>query len=67
MGRVNRWDFYFDSIDPLIDRLSCDEEHILTKTELLTILEILQIFCDASDFPEFMEEPINALLSFFDS
>ena len=59
--------FYFDSIDPLIDRLSCDEEHILTKTELLTILEILQIFCDASDFPEFMEEPINALLSFFDS
>ena len=59
--------FYFDSIEPLIARLSGDAKHLLTKTELLTILEILQIFCDDPDFPTLMEESIEALLSFFQS
>jgi hypothetical protein len=57
--------FYYDTIESLCDHLSDEEELSLTRTELLTILEILQIFVDNADFPSFMEESIATLLSFF--
>ncbi len=58
--------FYYDSIEPLIAHLaSSNEEVALTKTELVTILEILQIFCDEDKFPQFLDETISTLLSFF--
>ena len=57
--------FYYDSIESLLVHLSGVEENTLSKTYLLTILEILQIFCGDRDFPTFMEESISTLLSFF--
>lgn len=61
----NRVIFYYDAIEGLCAQLSEDEELSLTRTELLTILEILQIYVDNTDFPSFMEESIATLLSFF--
>jgi hypothetical protein len=61
----NRVFFYYDSIEPLIVHLSGKDETLLTRTELLTILEIVQVFVDDSTFPSFMEESISILLSFF--
>jgi hypothetical protein len=57
--------FYYDSIESLITLLSAKTEARLTRTDLLTILEILQIFCDDPAFPPFMEESAGALLAFF--
>jgi hypothetical protein len=57
--------FYYDTIEDLIGHLSSDGELLLSRTELLTILEILQIFLDDAAFPSFMNESISTLLSFF--
>ncbi len=59
--------FYFDNIESLITRLAGKENLLLTKTDLLTILEILQIFCDEKEFPAFMEPSIGEILNFFQS
>jgi len=56
--------FYYDSIPPLLEHIGCDHQ-VLSKTDLLTILEILQIFCKKKEFPPFMDEPISTLLGFF--
>lgn len=57
--------FYFDTIESIIAYLSEGENRSLSKTELLTVLEILQVFCDDSQFPLFMDEVISNLLGFF--
>ncbi len=57
--------FCYDSIETLFGHFSHDEEQSLTKTDLLTILEILQIFSDDPEFPSLMDESILTLLSFF--
>lgn len=57
--------FYYDSIEPLLERISKKEHLTLTTSDLLTILEIFQIFCDEPDFPEFIEDSVSSLLSFF--
>ncbi len=56
--------FFYDSIEPLLKLLQNDTIK-LTRTDLLTILEILQIYCDDPQFPEHMDEAILTLLSFF--
>lgn len=56
--------FFYDSIEPLFELLQNDTNK-LTRTDLLAILEILQIYCDDPQFPEFMDEAILTLLSFF--
>jgi hypothetical protein len=62
---IGRFIFYFDAIQPLISHISDDSDITFSKTELLTILEILQISCNNKDFPEFMENAILSLISFF--
>ena len=57
--------FYYDSIEEIIIRFSDKEIGALSKTGLLTILEILQVVCDEPCFPQFMDEVISSLLGFF--
>jgi hypothetical protein len=56
--------FFFDNVEELTGRLS-DSSASLTKTDLFTALEILQIYCDEPDFPQAGLGIAEALLSFF--
>jgi hypothetical protein len=56
--------FFFDNVEELTARLS-DDNASLSKTDLLTALEILQIYCDEPDFPQTAHGIAEALLSFF--
>lgn len=56
--------FFYDSVEPLLDLLQKNTDK-LTRSDLLTVLEIMQIYCDDPQFPEFMDEAILTLLSFF--
>ena len=57
--------FYYDSIEEVIERISGPDSGLLSKTDLLTILEILQVMCDDPEFPQFMDDVISSLLGFF--
>lgn len=57
--------FFYDSVEPLIDKLKNNSATRLNRPDLLAILEILQIFCDYPDFPTSMDETIMTLLNFF--
>ncbi len=56
--------FFYDSVEPLVESLQKNTDK-LTRSDLLTVLEVLQIYCDEPQFPEFMDEAIMTLLSFF--
>jgi hypothetical protein len=56
--------FFFDNLDELVARLSGGDSS-LSKTDLLTALEILQIYCDEPDFSQVGLSIAEALLSFF--
>lgn len=56
--------FFFDNVEELAARLS-DDDASLSKTDLFTALEILQIYCDEPDFPQAGLGIAEALLSFF--
>jgi hypothetical protein len=56
--------FFFDNVEELAKRLS-DDDSSLSKTDLFTALEILQIYCDEQDFPQAGLGIAEALLSFF--
>jgi hypothetical protein len=57
--------FYYDSIEPLLDRLGESNRTMLTLSDLLTALEILQVYVDDPALPASMDEAISQLLSFF--
>lgn len=57
--------FFYDSIEPLLDALHGDNAGQLIRSDLLTILEICQIYCDEPDFPDTMDEAVTTLLNFF--
>jgi|WetSurMetagenome_2_1015567.scaffolds.fasta_scaffold244708_2 hypothetical protein len=57
--------FYYDSIEPIIERLGDNKELSLSLSDLLTILEILQVYADDPALPATMDEAISQLLSFF--
>lgn len=56
--------FYYDSIEPVTQKLESSANK-LNRSDLLTILEILQVYCDEPEFPESIDETIQTLLSFF--
>jgi hypothetical protein len=60
----NRIVFFFDTVEDFAVRLSKDGVS-LSKTDLFTALEILQIYCDEPDFPQTGLGIADALLSFF--
>lgn len=57
--------FYYDSIEPLTERLPEPDRSSLSRNDLLAILEILQIYADDPALPPSMDEAIVQLLSFF--
>ncbi len=57
--------FYYDSVDYLIEYLGGSENKFLSRSDLLTILEILQIYCQDEEFPSAMNDSIAKLLGFF--
>jgi hypothetical protein len=57
--------FYYDAIEPIIERLQEPDRTSLSRNDLLAILEILQIYADDPALPPSMDEAISQLLSFF--
>jgi hypothetical protein len=64
-GKQERILFYYDSIEPLINRLQEPERTMLSRNDLLTIIEILQVYADDPALPASMDEAIHQLLAFF--
>jgi hypothetical protein len=64
-ARQNRVIFYYDNVEDLAQRLASGETLRLNHADLLTALEILQIYCDEPDFPAAADGIIEALLGFF--
>jgi hypothetical protein len=57
--------FYYDSIEPLIARLQEAGRTALSRNDLLTIIEILQVYADDPALPPAMDEATHQLLAFF--
>lgn len=58
--------FYYDVIEPLISSLEKRSSNEYSKTELLTVLELMQISTEFNSLPLAMEPCIEALISFFE-
>jgi len=56
--------FYYDSIEAIIEKLERDSKK-LSRSDLLAILEILQIYCCDQSFPEMMNDSIMGILNLF--
>ncbi len=63
-SRDGRIVFYFDNVEDLAARLG-GEDPELTKADLLTALEILQIYCKDQQFGQTAQGIAEALLGFF--
>jgi hypothetical protein len=57
--------FYYDSIEPLIERFEEPDTGSLSRSDLLSMLEILQVYVDDPALPASMDEAISTLLGFF--
>lgn len=57
--------FHYDNLEGLVGKLESAGKATWTVGDVLTILEVLQIYCDAEDFPAELEETIAGLLEFF--
>jgi hypothetical protein len=57
--------FYFDSIEPFIEMLESSGTASLSKNDLLTMLEILQVYVDNPALPSSMDEAIIQILGLF--
>jgi hypothetical protein len=57
--------FYYDCIEPLIGRLREHGRTSLSRNDLLTVLEILQVYADDPCLPPSADEAIFQLLAFF--
>lgn len=57
--------FFYDSIEDLIELLNKKDTISIHKSQLLAILEILQVYCDDAEFPAFLDETISNILGFF--
>lgn len=57
--------FYYDCIEEVLADLVDNEKLHMTRSDLLTILEILQVYCEEPGFPSNMDEMISSLLKFF--
>lgn len=57
--------FYYDLIEPVIEKLEDESMSQYTKTELLAVLEIIQISAELNSFPQYMEDATSALINLF--
>ncbi len=62
--RLDRVVFYFDNLDDLHQTLTAAEEEPLRRTDLLAVLEVLQIYCGEDDFPAQLDTVAEGILSF---
>jgi hypothetical protein len=58
--------FYYDNLEDLVGRLKRDPAAALSKTDFLTLTEILQIYCDDPAFPAELSDTVAAILAFFE-
>lgn len=58
--------FFIDNVDSLISRLEDSDSATFTVADLMTILEILQIYCEDPDFPQSMLTLAESLFQIFD-
>jgi hypothetical protein len=63
--KLERGIFYYDNMESLRDHLE-NAGGQLTRADLLTILEVLQIFCDDEGFPHNLEQVAEAILNFLE-
>ena len=57
--------FYYDCIEEVLADLVDKEKLLMSRSDLLTILEILQVYCEEPGFPTNMDGMISSLLKFF--
>ena len=57
--------FYYDSIEELNALLRKNKTVSIRKSQLLAILEILQIYCDDPSFPDALDTTVTNILGFF--
>ena len=55
--------FFYDSIEEVMDDISSG--NTLSRTDLLTLFEIVQVYLNDADLPSFMDKTLEELLSFF--
>jgi hypothetical protein len=56
--------FYYDNLEEVSRRLEKGTEASLSRADLLTILEALQIYCDEQGYPESLDSVADGLLNF---
>lgn len=64
-SEMERVVFFYDSIGDVIDLLKKNNTVSIHKSQLLAILEVLQVYCDDPEFPSLLDETIANILSFF--
>lgn len=57
--------FYVDNLHECLNHLQDKNYTGFTRTDLLTILEALQVYCENEDFPPVLESTAEAILNFF--
>lgn len=57
--------FYFDNLKECAKRITEKKRSTFSQTDLLTILEVLQVYCNSEDFPALLDNTAEALLNFF--
>jgi hypothetical protein len=57
--------FFYDNLEDINAILTGTMDADFTRTDLMTILEVLQIYSDRADFPQILDEVIVSLLGFF--
>ncbi len=64
-SEMDRVVFFYDSIGDVLDLLKKSNTVSIHKSQLLAILEVLQVYCDDPEFPSLLDETISNILSFF--
>lgn len=57
--------FYFDNYEQCREMLKSGDAIHATRIDLLTIMEVVQAYCDEPSFPQSLEKTADSLLSFF--
>lgn len=57
--------FFYDTLEEMVEKLKNQKVLKLTRTDLLAILEVCQIYCDDPQFPHVLDQTVASLLSFF--
>ena len=57
--------FYIDNLQECLNHLKDKNYSGFTRADLLTILEVLQVYCENEDFPPILDNTAEALLNFF--